>query len=272
MHCRMCRASGTQTIKRLPRHTLQRCRRCTIVFLDPFPTPEATRTLYKQDTLKNATYYEANRAEDLISFKKRLRIMRGVLGPRTGRLLDYGCSTGNFMEIAHAQGYTVIGSELYKVSTAICRRKGFTINKNIAKRSFDVIHASDIIEHVHDVKAYLAELRALLKPGGAVVISTPDFDNFIARKTQVKPLEHLYYFTKATLADTLRTAGFRVRYIKNFSRKRTLRSLVHSATSEQKAVGFLVNLFRMLHLDALINPILSNLQDDLLAIATKEEV
>jgi 2-polyprenyl-3-methyl-5-hydroxy-6-metoxy-1,4-benzoquinol methylase len=265
--CRLCGHQGTRTIRKLKKHTLQQCMQCRIIFLDPFP--DDTETIYREDALNNAEYYDANRAHDLASFGRRLAIVRRVTQQARGRVLDYGCSTGNFMEAARSAGYSVVGKELNRESIKLCKKKGFSVNTGIKPGAYNIVHASDVIEHVRDINAFLRELRGLAKDNGIVVISTPDYENFFARHTQVKPREHLYYFTKATLAEALHKAGFDVLYIKNFSRKRSLDSLLCSATTEQRRVRYPLKLFRALRLGFIINPILSHLQDDILAIARK---
>ena len=62
---------------------------------------------------------------------------------------------------------------------------------------------------------FVKELNSLLKTDGILILSTPDFDKWITRITQIKPEEHLFYFTKSTLRNLLEKESFEILYINN---------------------------------------------------------
>jgi hypothetical protein len=62
------------------------------------------------------------------------------------------------------------------------------------------------------------------------MVSTPDIAGWAARLFQVKPDEHLFYFTPATLAASLRAAGYGVRAVDPFDRHRNLTAMGDSTT------------------------------------------
>jgi SAM-dependent methyltransferase len=90
--------------------------------------------------------------------------------------------------------------------------------------SFDVVLGGDVIEHLRDPAATLARLRPLLRPGGRVVLSTPNVANWAIRLSLLSgrwrytdrgilDRSHTHLFTRATLAETLERAGYRVERI-----------------------------------------------------------
>ena len=90
--------------------------------------------------------------------------------------------------------------------------------------SFDVVLLGDVIEHLRDPAATLARLRPLLRPGGRVVLSTPNVANWAIRLSLLSgrwrytdrgilDRSHTHLFTRATLAETLEQAGYRVERI-----------------------------------------------------------
>ena len=84
--------------------------------------------------------------------------------------------------------------------------------------SFDVVLCGDVVEHLRDPVAALARLRPLLKPGGRVVLSTPNIANWAIRLSLlggrwrytdrgILDRSHTHLFTRATLREALEQAG-----------------------------------------------------------------
>ncbi len=71
----------------------------------------------------------------------------------------------------------------------------------------------DTIEHLFDLVSTLRVMHRLLRPGGAVLITTPNI-NALSRMclgqpwAVISPAEHLYYFAEGTLGRMLQLAGF----------------------------------------------------------------
>ncbi|PKQ28940.1 MAG: hypothetical protein CVT63_00030 [Candidatus Anoxymicrobium japonicum] len=82
--------------------------------------------------------------------------------------------------------------------------------------SFDTVYAGEIIEHVSDTAAALAEWRRVLKPGGVLIISTPNRDRLLSRANRrdmpVHP-EHVREMNLLEARATLRASGFDVRNV-----------------------------------------------------------
>lgn len=75
----------------------------------------------------------------------------------------------------------------------------------------DLLLARHVVEHAHDLPGFLRALRALVRPGGWVVLEVPDGTGMLARQDYSQVWEeHLVYFTPATLAGTLSRHGFAV--------------------------------------------------------------
>lgn len=132
-----------------------------------------------------------------------------------GRLLDVGCGNGRFLGHMKALGWQAEGVEFSSDGVAACSRAGLDVHHgdlasaDFADERFDAITARHVIEHVPDPHAFVAELARILKPGGTLVIETPNADalgrgwfgpHWFANEVP----RHLFLFTPAAL-DTLGT-------------------------------------------------------------------
>ncbi|MCA1560177.1 MAG: class I SAM-dependent methyltransferase [Acidobacteria bacterium] len=146
------------------------------------------------------------------------------------RLLEVGTGAGLFLKAAERAGWSVSGLELSGEGATFARdRLGLEVRQEraeamtFAPRSFDVAVMFDVIEHLFDPGAVLGATHSALRPGGLIVISTPNFDALSrhalgADWAVLSPLEHLYYFTEGTLAAILQRAGFqRIQFVRQFA-------------------------------------------------------
>lgn len=156
--------------------------------------------------------------------KERLRLITEQLGALSGkRLLDIGCGTGWFLEVAKEAGMEVAGQEIGKELGAwTSERLGvpvFTSSlENVARGSgFDVITMFDLLEHVEDPVALVLACKKLLRPNGIVVIFTPNFDSVALdimkeESNLVCPTDHLTYFTQKSVIHLAARAGLSLVY------------------------------------------------------------
>jgi SAM-dependent methyltransferase len=111
------------------------------------------------------------------------RDVRHLPAPAEGaRLLDIGCGGGEFVRRALRLGYAAEGLEFDGQAVAAAAEQGLPVRvgalpaTGLADCSFDVVTLSQVIEHLHDPPAALAEIHRLLKPGGVFWLATPNMD------------------------------------------------------------------------------------------------
>ena len=147
---------------------------------------------------------------------------------KEGKLLDVGCSTGIFLEVAKEKGLDVYGIELskwsYKKSKIIT---GNVYNKELEKcmfknNFFDIVTMWDVLEHLTDPNIELKEIHRILKKDGNLIITTPNINSFFSRLTKRNwwaiMRMHLFYFSPNTITKLLNNNKFNVIQIKSYSR------------------------------------------------------
>jgi len=184
----------------------------------------------------------------------------------SGRLLEIGAAYGFFLLEASAH-YEVHGIEIADDAAAFARMRGLHVRTGPLTRQMleevgpvDVIVMLDVIEHLEDPTATLCLCGEFLRPGGAVVLTTPDFASALARISgkrwrNMTPPQHLWYFTPKSLDKLAAAAGLSVAHIAH-PWKRVPISLVlqlvgrstglqlpQSLLSSASKVGVAVNLF-----------------------------
>jgi len=221
--CPVCQSGGTARYCRKASADYYACGTCQALFQFPLPGREAmlgyAEAEYEDGGLYNE-YVEA-REMKLAHFTARMDLMRPRV--RKGALLDVGCSCGYFLEVAARDGFEVQGLEFSKnaiaaaadsVRSRILRASVDDLDQQHDAR-YDVITAFDIIEHLERPREFLRSARRLLRPGGSIVISTPDADHWLrpvmgSRWPMLQPMQHLTIFSRRSLALALEAAGFQV--------------------------------------------------------------
>jgi 2-polyprenyl-6-hydroxyphenyl methylase/3-demethylubiquinone-9 3-methyltransferase len=159
----------------------------------------------------------------------RKQLLKKVLKtvPPRAPVLDAGCGSGVFSAFLHELGYTPAGIDISHNAVAYARRRYPNIPFQVAivenglpfsGEHFAAIWFSEVIEHVFDVHATLAELNRILQPGGTLILTTPYHgmvkNLIIALKgydRHYNPyLSHIRFSSRNSLRMCLERAGFSV--------------------------------------------------------------
>jgi SAM-dependent methyltransferase len=220
--CPLCQSTKFNQFFAMPGYKLSRCFDCHLVW-DPTP-PNNLNAQYEKEYFINenpkggyANYFQGMQINRK-TFRERLKRIEKRLGNK-GNLLDVGCALGDCLEEAKKMGWKNIeGVELSKYASGFAKERGLkvtegTLNNLKAKESFDIVTSQDVIEHIPQPKEELNSINKVLKPGGWILLVTPDvggwWHKMLGKKWyHYKPGEHIVYFSKETIRKALTDAGF----------------------------------------------------------------
>lgn len=183
MDCPLCEGREKEEFLVRRGYTFVRCVDCGLIYTDPMVQPDLLRQAYKS-SLADELWVDVLLSETEVAwrseyFASNLALIEVYVSG--GRLLDVGCSIGQFMEIAQARGWTAMGLELgdraFEYAT---KRRGLHVLQeaievvDLDEGSFDCITAFGVLEHVPAPRAVLQHVRRLLKPGGVFMAVVPN--------------------------------------------------------------------------------------------------
>lgn len=198
-----------------------RCASCGLVQQNPQPSNEAVAARYGESHGQDYLGYELEHERAFLRLQELALRDIGFGGMDRGRILDVGCATGALLESLRAADWSVAGVELCAPSAEYARnaraldvRPSSLENAAFPEHSFDVVHASHLIEHLNDPRTFVRQARRVLKKDGTLLIATPNIDGFQAKlfgnAWRSAIFDHLYLFSQRTLAELLRSEGFRI--------------------------------------------------------------
>jgi len=213
--CGLCGSSEAAGYLGVREYRLVRCRGCGLVYVANFGIGG---TAYEDDYFIRKNQY-VNSWDDFCAVFEVL-VNKIVRFKQTGTLLDVGSGVGTLLHVARNRGFTVKGVELSPWASAFARdEKGLDVTTGMLEdamlrtASFDVVVINHVLEHVPDPRVLLAEIRRILKDDGLLVIGVPNIGSIMAqlkgaRWASLKPEEHIWHFTHATLRRLVAEAGF----------------------------------------------------------------
>ena len=223
--CNHCGRDVTRNLHAISR--LVQCSGCGLIYVNPRPSSEDLARQYQEGyfqcdapTFGGYEDYEADADDIRRTFRRRIGLIAPWIRTPTPRLLDVGCATGLFMEVAREADWRVEGMDISHYALSRAREKGLSVragalpNPELESGEYDVVTLWDVIEHVTDPAAVIADCHRLLRPGGVLAMSTPDAGSRPAKILAGRWLgfrsidEHLYFFSRDSMRAMLERGGF----------------------------------------------------------------
>lgn len=227
VNCELCESHIA--VQHLGIQRLVKCTECGLIFVNPRPKSSMILEQYNQDYFSSENPvsggyedYLADEDEICRTFNKRIEKLNTIFDKnKSPNLLEIGSAAGFFLEVAKRYGIQGQGIELCKELAAVGRKRGQKItissieDAKIPDASVDIVVLWDVIEHLNEPKEALIKLNRWLKPGGYLIMTTPDAGSFLARLLRKNWLgfrsldEHLYFFSRKTMREILVSSGFK---------------------------------------------------------------
>lgn len=202
--------------------SLHQCQLCDLVYLAKY------KEFYDDDLYAYYQKYQGKGKKELFDPLTRQsyeQVLNLIASHSDGlSILDVGCGKGDFVDAALDEGFKVEGIELAQPAVEIAQAFGLPVAKldffssQIEESSRDAITMFEVIEHLPDPIAFFRRAEMVVRPGGLIYMTTPNFNSLDRRVLgagwDVICREHLIYFTPATLSAAIRrTTGLQILHI-----------------------------------------------------------
>jgi SAM-dependent methyltransferase len=219
-----------------------------------------------------------------------IELLRDAMASSGGAILDVGCGNGLFLAeldragSLSARGWQIHGVDVSEAVVAEAAKRPYDFKRaNLeegipyADGSFDIVTAGEVIEHVYDPDLLLREAHRVLRPGGSLLLTTPNLQAWYNRALFVAGIQPLFYETSTKSTEIgagpilkFKRGSLPVGHLRVFNR-RALLDLLHSEGFRPVAVRGAV--FESLpdvvqRLDRLFNR-LPSLASNLVVLATR---
>ncbi len=213
------------------------CAVCGLAYLSPRPLADFISRFYEADYFTgvradegvgglrcNVSAGPTEVSEEAKSIPRVVEIINEKFGGfQKKSILEIGCATGDLLALLKSQGASVKGLEISEFAADVARQRGLDVStgrieeyvKSTSQR-FDIVIGMEVIEHVTSPLRFLDHVSELLREGGLLVLSTPNYlctkryrEEWFGFQTS---FEHLYYFSLPVLSRLARDAGLSVAY------------------------------------------------------------
>ncbi|MDH7512864.1 MAG: class I SAM-dependent methyltransferase [Clostridiales bacterium] len=229
--CSLCGGGKHRLHFALNGNVFRRCRSCGLIKMAPLPERLAKGDDYAGYDLERQRQF--TRLFFVPQYWRALRLIQRYKSG--GRLLDVGCGTGEFLDLARQEGFLAFGIEPSERALFIARRShpvawGELNDISLKENFFDVVTLWSVLEHVIDPISFLRKVWLSLKKDGILGLRVPSSRGLLALSAlwlhrlsagKIKrPLKviyqlewhykHFYYYDRKNIALLLEKCGFEI--------------------------------------------------------------
>jgi SAM-dependent methyltransferase len=233
-NCPVCGSTAIKNVLSVKDHTVSgemfsiaECSACSLRFTQDVPDAMSIAPYYKSEDYISHTntskglinrLYQSVRKRTLA---KKRRLVQRITGMGKGHLLDVGSGTGAFVSEMALHGWYTTGLEPDEGARQVAKKlyniKLEDANRfyQLAPESFDAISLWHVLEHVHELSAYVQQLKTLLKEKGRLFIAVPNYtskDAAIYKEcwAAYDVPRHLYHFSPRSMQVLMEKHGLKL--------------------------------------------------------------
>lgn len=218
-HCPICGAADSQYLRR---GYYIKCSACQVAFREQHETVDELGEYWQKEFWTDEEIEKRKNREPV--FREAFKLLRDQK-PEGGSVLDIGCGIGTFLAVCREGGWNVTGVEPSSIACEIARKEyGLDLINDLFSsamfqgKKFDAIFAAQVLHHLPDPVAFVADIDRVLADDGVLVLRTPNLiplelslllQRLLGRKKEFFCGPALYTFHPNTLALLFRRLGYR---------------------------------------------------------------
>ncbi len=216
-NCPSCGSKNNRKLLNKNGGTYVVCNNCEMIFINP---------VFKDKDLE--THYRNNHSVRSEISLQEMDFLKYIFGKglklasknfyKKGSILDVGCSSGVFLDMAKKNGWKTYGLELNSSEAKMSKNKGHNIQEEklenaLFETKFDIIFFWDVFEHIKDGVKCLQICKKLLKKNGIVFLQCPSRDSLALKILQencnmLDGLEHVNLYGYKSLKNICKRSNF----------------------------------------------------------------
>lgn len=194
---------------------LCKCSDCQLLFINPRPSQIEIGSYYNfpeyfshDDRARNLTQWVYQKTRNYNIAKKVDFIQQFKAN---GKLLDYGCGTGEFLKAAKGRGWKITGIEpnekaRNQANLKLNNKVEYSMEEIKRGSAFDIITLFHVLEHIHNLRKTVKKLLSHLKSDGYLIIAVPNYESHDAKKygkywSGWDVPRHLYHFNSTAITS-----------------------------------------------------------------------
>lgn len=234
LQCPVCKSTALQHVFNVKDYTVSHqhfeileCKSCSLRFTQDVPDQQSIGAYYKSEEYISHTNTSKGFINQLYqkvrkrTMMQKAAIIKQYTHLKAGRVLDIGCGIGTFLHTMKGQGWTVKGLEPdYDARKLAKEIYGLDIQPShelfaLEKKQFNAITMWHVLEHVHELHQYVAQLKELIADDGKIFIAVP---NYTSKDAEVYKEfwaaydvpRHLYHFSPQSMQQLMQLHGLKI--------------------------------------------------------------
>jgi SAM-dependent methyltransferase len=153
--------------------------------------------------------------------ERRHLLAKAISGLTPGRALDIGAAGGGNTRVLREHGWDAVALEYGADGAEVAKGRGLPTLRSdatklpLADDSLDLVMAFDLLEHLHDDDAAVAEVHRVLKPGGTYLVAVPADPKLWSSHDEA--VAHVRRYTRDGLLSLLERGGFEIQDVRSWN-------------------------------------------------------